>query len=67
MKILFTILLLLAWSSDYDFIRAMRENSTIEHRRWWNYRAGLGVPENEVAHQGAERPASTVGHERRLS
>ena len=67
MKILFTILLLLASSSDYDYIRAMRDHSTIEHQRWWIYRAGLGVPENEVAHQGAERPASTVGHKRRLS
>ncbi len=54
MKILLAIMLLLSWSSDYDFIRAMRLHSTIERTRWWNYRTDQGIQENEVAHHCAE-------------
>jgi len=53
MKILLAIVLLLSWSSDYDFIRAMRLHSTIERTRWWNYRTDQGIQESEVAHQSA--------------
>lgn len=54
MKILLAIVLLLSWSSDYDFIRAMRLHSTIERTRWWNYRTDQGILESEVAHRCTE-------------
>ena len=41
--------LLLGWSSDYDYLRAMRDTSPHAFQRWWNYRCEHVVFDDQVA------------------
>ncbi len=41
--------LLLGWSSDYDYLRAMRDTSPHAFQRWWQYRCERVVFDDEVA------------------
>ena len=47
--LMLTVLLLLGWSSDYDYLRAMRDTSPHAFQRWWNYRSDRVVFDDQVA------------------
>ena len=49
MKILFVVVLLLGWGSDFDYIRGMRWNSVPDQQRWRNYRSDKGILGSEIA------------------
>ena len=53
MKILFVIVLLLGWGSDFDYIRGMRWTSVPDQQRWRNYRIDRGILDNEIASRSA--------------
>ena len=48
--------LLLSWSSDYDYLRAMRDTSPHAFQRWWRFRCERVIMEDEVAQ--ADAPAT---------
>lgn len=64
-KILTVAVLLLAWGSDY--LRGMHEHSAWDYLRWREYRPSMGILQDEVALDGAKRPADPAGQEGRRS
>ena len=49
--------LLIGWSSDYDYLRAMRDTSPHAFQRWWNYRSERVLFDDQVAQVECVRAA----------
>lgn len=62
-KLVAIAVILLAFGNDYDYLRALRWNSTGDFKRWWNYRCERVIQQGEVASSGKDTAsAAVVGH-----